>query len=138
MYRITLQTQCFGLAPSTYRFLDARGTRTIAPSNDLSTLTWQPNRLVAVKPKARSNKSSSSSFARGNLLYRGCYRITWQVEQARLASQAPSRDMSFFLAIYKRCCPSWLSTTFVVPSLSIKVILTVLSLLRLLTSRSIK
>ena len=75
--------QCLvGFLPSTYIFLDALGTFITAPYNSFVILTWQPSRLVEVKPNG------------GRELYSLCSRITWQVEHAKLASHAPSKLIS--------------------------------------------
>ena len=74
-----------GFVPSTYKFREALGNTTSHPSRIDVILTWHPNLLVDVKPKAKSSKSYYYYFAAYNLLNIFLGRITWHVEQARLA-----------------------------------------------------
>lgn len=49
------------------RFLVIEGSLTTNPSSSGVIVTWQPNLLVSVKPKARSSMSFSSSSGSGIL-----------------------------------------------------------------------
>lgn len=75
------------------------------------TSSWQPKRDVSVNPNAMSNMSSSRSLGSVSSLLSNdskiwSSRITWQVLQAMLASQAPSRGTSCFCATRKRLEPT--------------------------------
>merc|ERR1719474_2222016 len=62
--------------------------------------TWQPGLLVSVNPKARSNISSSSSVASSSIFLKSSSeKMRWQVEHARVPSQAPKPSMSTSLLI---------------------------------------
>jgi hypothetical protein len=60
------------------------------PLWDSSNTVWHPNLEVAVKPKARSSMSSSSSEGSGRLSNTSASSITWQVEHAQTPSHAPA------------------------------------------------
>lgn len=77
------------------RFLVMEGSFTRRPSNSLVMSTWQPRRLVSVRPNARSSMSFSSSSGSGILSkYSSSRTITWQVEQAQEPPHAPSISKS--------------------------------------------
>ena len=89
-------------------------------SNCSFTNTWHPSLDVGVKSYAMSSKSSSLIEASSKVLNNFGSRITWQVEQANYASQAPSISISLSWATYKRLCPLVAFTFFNTPSLFLK------------------
>src|SRR5439155_14344896 len=101
----------------------AVGSRTVNPSSSSVMMIWQPSREVAVRPKARSSMSSSSSIASFSSSYHSGSTITWQVEQASEPSQAPSISMLLRCATSSTDRPSGASTSRRVPSRSTKTIL---------------
>src|SRR5215470_18103989 len=105
------------------------GSETVRPSSSSVMMIWQPSREVWVRPKARSSMSSSSSFAAGSVSYHSGSTMTWQVEQASEPSQAPSRSMLLRCAISRTDRPIGASTSTRVPSVLMKVIFGIASLL---------
>src|SRR5438132_1355311 len=97
----------------------AAGNRTVSPSSSSVMMIWQPSREVAVRPKARSSMSSSSSLASFSSSYHSGSTITWHVEQASEPSQAPSISMSLRCATSSTDRPSGASTSRRVPSRSV-------------------
>lgn len=68
------------------------GSLTISPSSSGAILTWQPSRLVSVRPNARSSMSFSSSVGSGIASYMpSSSTMTWHVEHAHEPPQAPVR-----------------------------------------------
>jgi len=93
--------------------LTSSGTRTTIPSTALDMQTWHPSLEVSVSPKARSSMSSSSSVAISVILSKSSWeKMRWQVEQARVPSQAPnpSISMSFSRAMSSKFSPSFALT----------------------------
>ena len=75
------------------------GSLMTKPSSSLDILTWQPRRLVSVRPKAKSSMSFSSSSGSSILSnMSGSETITWQVEQAHEPPHAPSISRSLACA----------------------------------------
>jgi len=91
VYRLAKSLAC--------RFLVMVGSLITKPSSSLDILTWQPRRLVSVRPKAKSSMSFSSSSGSSILSnISGSETITWQVEQAHEPPHAPSISRSLACA----------------------------------------
>lgn len=75
---------------------------------------------MGVRPYAKSRRSSSSTLGYSKLLYIFSSKTTWHVEQAREASQAPSKAILFKWAISNIFYPILAETLVFKPSLLTK------------------